>query len=374
METTTDTQKTSSNRDMTVGVAGFGYWGPNHVRNMVGLEGIGVAMKTVADPDPVRRMRAATMFPSVGTVESVNAMIEDDEIDAIVISTPVHTHYELVKDALLAGKHVLVEKPMTTSVDKARELTALAEERGLTLMVGHTFEYTPSVGYIHDFIEQGGLGDVLNIRSQRVNLGQHRSNVNVMWDLAPHDISIILYLLNRMPTHATALGRAHINGYVDDIVSLNLEFEDNFMANIVLSWLDPRKVREMTIIGSDKMLVYDDTHTIEKIRIYDKGVDVPAEYRSFGEFQVSYRNGDIISPQIENFEPLTVQSSHFVECIRTGKTPRSDGASGTRVVQVLAAGQLSLNRGGARTALDDPEVMTLDGTLRRRPADMEDRA
>jgi len=364
MKTTIRTHLTDVDADITVGVAGFGYWGPNHVRNIAGLEGLGVVMKTVADPDAVRRLRASTMFPSVATVEDFQTMIDDSEIDAVVISTPVHTHYDLVKESLLAGKHVLVEKPMTTSVEKARELTRIADDLGLTLMVGHTFEYTPSVGYIHDFIEQGGLGRVLNIRSQRVNLGQHRSRVNVMWDLAPHDISIILYLLNKMPTHATALGLAHVNEYVDDIVSLNLEFEDNFMANIVLSWLDPRKVREMTIIGSDKMLVYDDTHTMEKIRIFDKGVAEPPEYRSFGEFQVSYRNGDITSPKIDNFEPLSVQSSHFVECIRTGKRPRSDGESGTRVVQVLAAAQLSLNRGGARTRLDDPEVATLDGTLR----------
>jgi predicted dehydrogenase len=349
---------------VTVGVAGFGYWGPNHVRNMTALAGEGVVMKSVSDPDAVRRMRAKTMFPSVSPLEDSHTMIDDDDIDAVVIATPVHTHYDLVRRALLAGKHVLVEKPMTTSVAKARELTELADELGLTLMVGHTFEYTPAVGLMHDLIEGGDLGQTLYIRSQRVNLGQHRSRVNVLWDLAPHDISIILYLLGTLPTHATAQGRAHVNANVDDIVSLNLEFGDNVMANIILSWLDPRKVREMTIIGSEKMLVYDDTDTNEKIRIYDKGVDLPSEYRSFGEFQVSYRHGDITSPRIENFEPLAVQSSHFIECIRTGKQPRSDGRSGTRVVKVLAAAQLSLNRGGARTMIDDPEVDDLDGTLR----------
>lgn len=331
---------------------------------MNALAGSGVRMKAVADPDPVRRLRASSMFPSVEPVASTEELIADPSIDAIVIATPVHTHYELVKASLIAGKHVLVEKPITTSVAKSEELTTLAEDLGLILMVGHTFEYTPAVNYIHDLIEKGELGRTMYIRSQRVNLGQHRTHVNVLWDLAPHDISIILHLLGSMPTHAAAMGRAHINEKVDDIVSVNLEFDDNIMANIILSWLDPRKVREMTIIGSDKMLVYDDTSNTEKIRIHDKGVDYPAEYRSFGEFQVSYRYGDIISPTLENFEPLAVQSDHFVECIRTNKTPRSDGHSGTRVVRVLAAAQLSLNTGGERIALDDPRVATLDGTLR----------
>ncbi len=236
---------------------------------------------------------------------------------------------------------------------------------GLTLMVGHTFEYTPAVDVIRDLIESGELGQILYVRSQRVNLGQHQRDINVLWDLAPHDISIILYLLGKMPSHATALGRAHVNEGIDDIVSLNLEFEDDFVANIILSWLDPRKVREMTIIGSEKMLVYDDTDTNEKIRIYDKGVDAPSEYQSFGEFQVSYRYGDITSPRIENSEPLSVQSKHFIECIRTGKQPRSDGESGGRVVQVLAAAQLSLDRGGIRTSIEDPAIPALEGRIRR---------
>jgi len=349
---------------VTVGVAGFGYWGPNHVRNMTSLAGQGVVMKAVVDVDPVRRMRAKTMFPWVTPLEDINELIDDSEIDAVVVATPVHTHYDLVRQALLAGKHVLVEKPMTTNLARARELSDLADELGLTLMVGHTFEYTPAVGYIHDLVERGELGRILYIRSQRVNLGQYQSRINVLWDLAPHDISIILFLLGVMPTHATAQGRAHIHANTEDIVSLNLEFDDNIMANIILSWLDPRKVREMTIIGSEKMLVYDDTENNEKIRIHDKGVDVPSEYRSFGEFQISYRYGDIISPRIENLEPLAVQTSHFIECIRTRKRPRSDGTSGARVVQVLAAAQLSLNRGGIRISIDDPAIDDLDGTLR----------
>ncbi len=350
--------------DLRIGIAGFGYWGPNHVRNMNALAGEGVRVHSVADLDPVRQLRARSSFPWVETTGDVYTQISDAAIDAMVIATPVHTHYELTRASLLAGKHVLVEKPVTTSVSKAQELATLADDLGLVLMVGHTFEYTPAVEFIHQLIERNELGKTLYIRSQRVNLGQHQPDINVLWDLAPHDISIILHLLGSMPTHATALGRAHVNPRVDDIVSLSLEFPDNVVANVILSWLDPRKVREMTIIGSDKMLVYDDTNTIEKIRIYDKGVDAPPEYQSYGEFQVSYRYGDIVSPTLANHEPLAVQSRHFIDCIRTGKQPRTNGDSGVRVVKVLAAAQLSLDRCGARTSVDDPAASTLDATIR----------
>lgn len=355
----------ATHEPLTIGVAGFGYWGPNHVRNMIALAGEGVQVKSIGDLDPVRRLRAKSMFPAVDQVAHAGDLIDDPEIDAIVVATPVHTHHDLVKRALLAGKHVLVEKPMTTSVSKAEELTQLADEMDLTLMVGHTFEYTPAVEYIRALIESGELGSTLYMRSQRVNLGLHQSDINVLWDLAPHDIAIILSLLQAMPTHATALGRAHVTSGVDDIVSLNLEFDNGVMATIILSWLDPRKVRELTIIGSKKMLVYDDTSTVEKIRIYDKGVDAAPEYRSYGEFQVSYRYGDITSPPLANFEPLSVQSQHFIDCIRTGKRSRTDGQNGLRVVRVLAAAQLSLNRDGQRTAIGDPDAEVLDATIRQ---------
>jgi len=354
----------TTHKPITIGVAGFGYWGPNHVRNMEALAGEGVRVKSVADLDPVRRIRVESMFPFVEPVSDAQTQIDDAEIDAIVVATPVHTHYDLVKRSLLAGKHVLVEKPATTSVSKATELTKMADDLGLTLMVGHTFEFTPAVEFINGLIESGELGNTLYLRSQRVNLGLHQSDINVLWDLAPHDISIILHLLGKMPTHATAIGRAHVTPGVDDIVSLNLEFDGGVMATIILSWLDPRKVRELTIIGSKKMLVYDDTATVEKIRIYDKGVDAAPEYRSYGEFQVSYRYGDITSPPLSNAEPLSVQSKHFIDCVRTGKRPRTDGESALRVVRVLAAAQLSLNRDGLRTEVGDPEAEALDATIR----------
>jgi predicted dehydrogenase len=207
------------------------------------------------------------------------------------------------------------------------------------------------------------MGEALHIRSERVNLGKHQTRINVVWDLAPHDLSIITYLLGRSPTHVRAIGRCHVNPNIADIASLTLEFEDNLMASIILSWLDPRKSREMTIIGSKKMLVLDDTAATEKIRIYDTGVYGPDEYRSFGEFQVSYRYGDMVSPLLENYEPLRQQSEHFIECIRLGKQPRSDAASGIRVVRSLAAAQLSLDEGGSRVSVDDPRVLDVEGTI-----------
>ena len=354
---------TESSETLRVGIVGFGYWGPNHVRNFAALRSKSVVVGAIADSDAGRRLHAREMFPDVPIVDQADDLISDDNIGALVIATPAHTHFTIARRALLAGKHILVEKPVTTNLAEAHELTALAADRNLTLMVGHTFEYAPAVGYIHKLIESGVIGDTLHIRSQRVNLGQYQTHINVLWDLAPHDISIISYLLNESPTHVSAIGRSHVNPRIHDIVSLTLEYEDDLMANIILSWLDPRKSREMTIIGSKKMLVYDDTATTEKIRIFVQGADGPNEYRSFGEFKVSYRSGDMVSPQLDNYEPLREQSDHFVDCIRTGKTPRSDGESGARVVRVLSAAQLSLDEGGQRVAVSDQRVEHVQGFI-----------
>lgn len=346
-----------------VGIIGFGYWGPNHVRNFGSLQASGIEVAGVADRDPTRRLRAREQFPDVAVVEDGDDLIADPTIDAVVVATPPWSHFDVASKALDAGKHVLVEKPVTTNIRDAEALAAMADERGLTLMVGHTYEYSPPIDYIRRLIQSGELGEALHIRSERVNLGKHQTRINVVWDLAPHDLSIITYLVGRAPTHVRAIGRCHVNPNIADIASLTLEFDDNLMASIILSWLDPRKSREMTIIGSKKMLVLDDTAATEKIRIYDKGAYGPDEYRSFGEFQVSYRYGDMVSPLLDNYEPLRQQSEHFIECIRLGKRPRSDGASGIRVVRALAAAQLSLNEGGSRIAIDDPRVADVDGTI-----------
>ena len=354
---------TGDNQTLNIGVLGFGYWGPNQVRNFAALRSRGVEVRAVADLDPVRRIQAADMFPEIATVERAESVIDDPEIDAVVIATPAHTHYQLGQAALLAGKHILVEKPVTTKLADAQRLTSLASELGLTLMVGHTYEYAPAVDYLHDLLNSGDIGDTLYMRSQRVNLGQHQKHINVLWDLAPHDISVFTYLLGAMPTHVSAIGRAHVTPGIPDIVSLTLPDDNTVMANVILSWLDPRKVRDLTIIGTRKMVVYDDTATAEKISIYDKGANGPDQYRSYGEFQVTYRYGDRVSPVIQNHEPLREQSEHFVSCIRNGKTPKSDGASGERVVRVLAAAQRSLDNEGMRTALDEPGLEDVDGTI-----------
>lgn len=354
---------TEINETLNVGVIGFGYWGPNQVRNFASLRSRGVVVRAIADLDPVRRIQAVDMFPDVAVVERAETIVDDPEIDAVVIATPAHTHYALGRAALLAGKHILVEKPVTTKLADARRLTALASELGLTLMVGHTYEYAPAVDYLHDLMMSGDIGETLYMRSQRVNLGQHQEHINVLWDLAPHDISIFTYLLGSMPTHVSAIGRAHVTPGIHDIVSLTLEYENNVMANVILSWLDPRKVRDLTIIGTRKMVVYDDTATAEKISIFDKGANGSDQYRSFGEFQVTYRYGDRVSPVIANHEPLREQSEHFISCIRTGKNPRSDGLSAERVVHVLAAAQRSLDGDGVRTALDESGLDEVDGTI-----------
>jgi predicted dehydrogenase len=303
------------------------------------------------------------MYPGLDVVDDASVILDDPEIDAVIIATPVATHYPLGKKALLADKHVLIEKPMTSSPAHARELVELAAERDRVLMAGHTFEYTAAVNRIRSLVESGELGDILYIRSVRVNLGLFQKDINVLWDLAPHDISILLYVLNAEPVSVTAIGRANVTPQIEDIVNMTIEFETGVLANLSLSWLDPRKVREMTIIGDRKMLVYDDVSPIEKIRIFDKGVDGPREYDSFGDFQYSYRYGDIVSPLLEDFEPLRAESEHFIECIRSGKEPRSSGRSGLATVRVLAAAHASLLKGGAPVKMSDPAIDEIDGVL-----------
>lgn len=329
-----------------IGVLGCGYWGPNHIRNFSSMGGAGVEMARAADLDESRRKKISDLYPWVDTVENAETVIDDPAIDAVVIATPVNTHYRFAIRALRAGKHVLVEKPFVTDVEQAEELVAAADEGGLTMMVGHTFEYTAAVNWLRETIAGGSIGDVRYVRSLRVNLGLFQKDINVIWDLAPHDVSILLYVLQQMPRSVSAVGNAHVTKGIEDVAVLTMHFGERLMANIIVSWLDPRKVREMTIVGADKMLVYDDISANEKIRIFDKGVEGPSHYDSFGEFQYSYRYGDIVTPMLKEYEPLRAESGHFVDCIREGKEPRSGGKVGLRVVRVLAAAQESLKSGG----------------------------
>lgn len=342
---------------IAIGVVGCGYWGPNHIRNFLALRNRGAEMSMAADRQAERRKHVAEIHPSVRVVEDADTVISHPDIDAVVIATPVASHYRLTRSALLAGKHVLVEKPFVTEIAEAEELVALAEQRDLVLMVGHTFEYAAAVNRIRNLIEDGVLGEILYVRSLRVNLGILQHDVGVLWDLAPHDLSILRYVLQRTPTAVSAVGTAHYSRSLADVTWVNVEFGPRLMANIVCSWLDPRKVREMTIVGSEKMLVYDDVSANEKIRIFDRGVDAPRHYDSFGEFQYSYRYGDIVTPYIEEYEPLHEECAHFLECIKTGNQPRSSGRDGLSMVKVLTAAERSLRLGGARVelqGLDEP--------------------
>ena len=334
-----------------VGVVGCGYWGPNHIRNMSSLEESGVEMAVAADLDPVRRAKVAGLYPSVSVVEDGETIIEDESIDAIVIASPVSTHYRMAKQALLAGKHVLVEKPFVTNLEHAEELIELADKHKLTLQVGHTFEYTAAVNRIRALVATGELGDMLYVRSLRVNLGLFQKDINVVWDLAPHDVSILLYVLQTLPNAVSTVGNAHVNSGVQDVAALTLHFANSMMANIIVSWLDPRKQREMTFVGSTKMLVYDDVSMTQKIQIFDKGVSSPSHYDSFGEFHQSARYGDIVIPMLDNQEPLRLECSHFIGCIRSGEQPRSSGRVGARVVKILEAAQKSLHSAGERVEL-----------------------
>src|SRR5260221_7257325 len=325
-----------------IGVLGCGYWGPNHIRVFSSLHSAGARMAAAADRDEERRRSVADLYPDLRLEAEAEAVVASPDVDAVVIATPVHTHYPLARQALLAGKHVLVEKPFVTEVEQAEELIALARREGRVLMAGHTFEYTAAVNRIRAMVAEAALGDVLYVRSERVNLGLFQKDINVLWDLAPHDVSILLYVLQAMPTHVSATGSWHVTEGVEDVVILTMEFRPALMANVIVSWLDPRKVRQMTVVGNRKMLVYDDLSANEKIRVYDRGVDGPKRYESFGDFQYSYRYGDIVTPMLKESEPLRAECAHFLDCIRTGAAPRSGGDVGLRVTRVLCAAQRSL--------------------------------
>lgn len=334
-----------------VAVVGLGYWGPNWVRNFYHLQ---CAERVVAcDLDEERRKHVQMLYPGIETASRLEEVLEDPDIEGMVVATPVSRHYAMARQALAADKSVLVEKPLAMSPQEASDLVRLARERGRVLMAGHTFEYSAPVLKVYDLIRSGELGDVLYISSIRANLGLFQHDINVVWDLATHDISIILMLMGRMPMAVSCQGQSHYKNKVEDVALLSLHFSRNVIAFVHVSWLDPNKIRRTTIVGSRKMLVYDDTETQEKIRIYDKGLDVHRYYDTFGDFQFSYRYGDIQIPRVEENEPLRSECEHFVDCIRNSTAPRTDGLSGLRVVSVLHAANASLRNGGAMIAVGD---------------------
>jgi predicted dehydrogenase len=348
----TERSRGSSSPPLRIGVAGLGYWGPNLVRNLHDLEGATVHYICDLQSELVESVRRR--YPAVKGTTSFETMISDPQIDAVVIATPVSSHYALAKAALEAGKHVLVEKPLATSVEQGAHLIDIAERHGLVLMSGHTFLYSPAVLKIKGLIDAGELGDVYFVSTSRVNLGLHQPDVSVVWDLAPHDLSILFFWLEESPSRVSALSRGCIIPDTPDIAFINLDYASGMLAHVELGWLAPSKLRRTAIVGSRKMVVYDDTSS-EPVRLFDSGVVLP-EPTTFGEYRLTYRSGDILSPQIDPSEPLYAELLDFCDAIRTGSEPRSTARLGLEIVRVLEAVDASLARSGAPTEVREPDL------------------
>ena len=330
-----------------IACVGAGYWGKNLVRVFHDLPD--VHLRQVCDASPEIRSAIQHQYPEVPVTASYDEVLGDDALDAVVLAVPAADHYELARRALERGKHVYVEKPMTLDAATSAHLVELAAERDRVLMVGHLLKYHPAVQMLHDLVREGTLGDLYYLYSQRVNLGIVRRDENALWSLAPHDISVILYLLGQEPDAVSARGECYLQPDIEDVVFANLHFADGKMAQMQLSWLDPHRIRRLTVVGSRKMAVFDDVESTEKVRIYDKSAERP-QYDSYGD-SIALRFGDVVIPRLQMAEPLKLECQHFSECVRTGQAPRSDGRDGLRVVRVLEAAQASLRQAGAPVPL-----------------------
>ena len=336
-----------------MGVIGYGYWGPNIVRNLRGVDGCEVA--TVCDRSPGALTRVAQAYPEVATTRDASELMTSPKIDAVAIVTPVHTHFPLAKRALEHGKHVFIEKPFTATTAQAEELIELAARRNLTIMVDHTFLFTGAVRKIRQLMDEGVLGDIYYYDSTRVNLGLFQHDVSVVWDLAPHDLSIMDFLIHGKPEAVIATGETHLNGLVD-VAYITVYFPGNTIAHINVNWLSPVKIRTTLIGGEKRMLVWNDLEADEKLKIYDKGVAMNGNGHGNGkqglyELLVSYRSGDMWAPRVEQTEALKVELSYFIDCVRTTQTPINDGVAGLRVVQLLEAADRSLKERGRTVTL-----------------------
>jgi predicted dehydrogenase len=330
-----------------VAVVGLGYWGPNLVRNLNELED--AELVAVCDMRPEALETIGRRYPAVATTTSYDDIVSDPSIDAVVIATPVSTHHALGMRALEAGKHLFIEKPLAASSEEGEDLVEAARDRNLVLMPGHTFLYSPPVNTIRDLITSGDLGDIYFISTSRVNLGLHQADVSVAWDLGPHDFSILRYWLEETPRHVTAMSRGCVIPGIPDVAFINLEFPSGTIAHVELSWLAPSKLRRTTIVGSRKMIVYDDTSN-EPVRVFDSGVVLPNP-ETYGEYRMTYRTGDIVSPHIPAAEPLYLELADFCTAIRTGGTPRSSAEIGLDVVRIIESVDESLDAEGARVGL-----------------------
>jgi len=335
---------------VNIAIIGCGYWGQNLVRSFDQIKGCRI--KAICDRAPERRSSIEERYGGIPTVEDYRAVLAAPEVGAVVIALPAADHYRATLEALESGKHVFVEKPLALRPEQGAELVEVAASKGLILFVGHTYLYNECVQRVKTYIDSGDLGGIYYIYSQRLNLGLVRRDVNVMWNLAPHDVSIVLYWLGEMPERASARGISFLQEGVEDVVFVHLEFSGGRTVHIHTSWLDPNKVRRMTLVGSKKMVVYDDVSADAKIQIYDKGISRPTidaslgEYSEFGQFQLIHRAGDLVIPQVAISEPLRNECLHFIDCVTTGSKPVTSGEEGLQVVRVLAAAERSLREGG----------------------------
>ncbi len=330
---------------INVGIVGCGYWGPNLMRNFRSLSDCRLLAVCDRDLDRLRHMQS--LYPEATIFTDFSKFLQESKVDAVVVATSVGLHYRMAKAALEAGKHTFVEKPMATSCAECDELIALAKKKGLILMAGHTFLFSSVVRKIKQIVDDGDIGDVRYISARRLNLGLFQKEINVTWDLAPHDISIIHYIMGEMPQSVNCRGSANVARNVHDITTMWLGFSRNRSAIIQSSWLDPRKTREMTIVGSRRMIVYDDVANLDKIRIFDARVDSPPHYDTFADFHYAYHYGDIYIPYVKQEEPLKIECQHFLDCIRTGATPLTNGSQARDMVEILEAASHSLDQDGA---------------------------
>jgi predicted dehydrogenase len=352
---------------IVVGVVGCGYWGPNLVRNFKGLANCN--LRAMCDTSEARLKHMRSLYSDVEGVTDFDHLLNGVGLDAVVVATPVKYHYPLAKASLLAGKHTLIEKPMAASSAECEELIEIAESKGLVLMVGHTFLYSAPVRKILEIVQAGDIGEIRYINSRRLNLGLFQKDINVAWDLAPHDISIILQVLREFPVAVNCQGNAHVTPGIEDVTNISLSFRHKRFATIQSSWLEPRKVREMTIVGTRRMIVYDDLETHEKIRIYDVRVERPPHYDTFADFHYSYHYGDSYIPHIQQEEPLKAECQHFIDCIENGHRPLTGGHEGLELVKILEAASASLKNHGAPVVLSSAQEGRLPGE-RLRPREV----
>jgi predicted dehydrogenase len=334
---------------MKAAVIGVGYWGPNLIRNFLAHDEINSVV--ACDRDEARLAKMAKTFPGIETASDYEEVVTRSDIDIVVIATPVSSHYPIAKLAIGSGKHCFIEKPITASVAEAEELIALAEKNGVTLFVDHTFIYTGAVRKIKEIVSSGRIGDIYYFDSVRVNLGLFQHDVNVIWDLAPHDLSIMDYLLEKKPVAVSAIGSCHVGNGLEDIAYLTLTFENDLIAHFHVNWLAPVKIRKTLIGGTKSMVVFDDTEASEKIKIYDKGIDVTTREGVYNTL-VQYRTGDMISPKLDQQEALAVGTRHFLDCIRDGSRPMTDGQAGLNVVRILEASEVSIKNQGRLVPLN----------------------